>query len=211
MHFVLELKVRMIKKFIHFVKKRKVFLAVGLLIVIILVALFFWSQRATKNLVNNESETTQKKTSDQVQENLAGKEAQTPSSSSPTSTNTPTTPTTTPVTPTTTPTVLTDVSLQALKNQDGTIGLSLYGPQGIYSIQKCSAFVSGQCTASWTTIVSSQAYSGHGGLAMEALPTTETTATYLIYKMVGGQKVSVSKPITVDRAAISDVKTFTGE
>ncbi len=211
MHFVLELKARMIKKFIHFVKKRKVLLGVGLLIVIILVALFFWSQRATKNLVDKENETTQKKTSDQVQENLTGKEAQTPSSSSATATTTPTTPTVTPASPTTTPSLLTDVSLQALKNQDGTLGLSLYGPQGIYSIQKCSAFASGQCTASWATIVSSQSYSGHGGLAMEALPVTETTATYLIYKMAGGQKVSASKPITVDRAVVSDVKTFTGE
>lgn len=205
MHFVLKLKMRMSKKIINFVKKRKVLLALGVIIVAILVGGYIFSQRSSEKTRSDKTEIKQTTGEDKVQENLAGKEAQQQNAGA-TSTTSPQVGTTQP-----SQSVLSDVTIQAIKNQDSTVGLSLYGPQGVYSVEKCSSYQSGQCTSIWASIVTSQSYSGHGGLSFVSLSPDESKATYLVYQIANGQKVATSKPITVDRALISDVKTFIGE
>ncbi len=208
MHFVLKLKMRMSKKINNFVKKRKVLLALGFVIVVILVGGYIFSQRSNEKTKSDKDEIKQITGEEKVQENLAGKEAQQESAA--TSTTSPQAGTST-STPQSTQTVINDVTIQAIKNQDNTIGLSLYGPQGVYSVEKCSSYQSGQCAPGWASVVTNQSYSGHGGLAFALLSSGESKATYLVYQMANGQKVATSKPITVDRALINDVKTFIGE
>jgi len=193
------------KKIINFAKQRKVLLALGILVVFIFVGGYLFSQRSNERTKSVNKDDKQSTSEEKVQENLAGKEAQQQSNPA-TSTESPQSSTTQ-----STQSIINDVTIQAIKNQDNTIGLSLYGPQSVYSVEKCSSYQSGQCLSGWVGVATNQSYSGHGGLSFVSLSSDETKATYLVYQMANGQKVATSKPITVDRALVNDVKTFIGE
>jgi hypothetical protein len=153
------------------------------------------------NNKNNQSKNQESSQDQQVSDNLKEKENQQSQAAKQSSSQ--------PQTQAVTSAILSDVSIQAMKFDDGTISLSLYGPSGNYDVEKCSNFQS-QCLSGWAVKVSNQSYAGHGGLPIDTMSIAESKSTYIIYKIVSGKRVSTSKPITVNRAQVIDTKTFVG-
>jgi hypothetical protein len=165
---------------------------------------YYLSQKKGKedNNKNNQSKNQETSQDQQVGDNLKEKENQQQNQAAKQNNSQP-------QTQAVTPAILSDISIQAMKFGDETISLSLYGPSGNYDVEKCSNFQS-QCLSGWTVKVSNQSYAGHGGLPVDTMSVAESKSTYIIYKIIGGKRVSTSKPITVDRAQVIDTKTFVG-
>lgn len=150
--------------------------------------------------------TTSPKPNTKTQQNASGKGQTGSQTSKPVAT------TTAPSTPSSTAglALLGGVSIQASKDTiDQTMSLDLYGPEGTYDVDKCANYLNNQCQTSWTNLVINQTYPGYGGLAIDQWPSSETTATYIAYKVISNAKISASNPITVDANLVNDIKTFT--
>ena len=160
--------------------------------------------KGTKNIEEKVTQETATSTAEQTQENLSGKEnAQSQTNNTATSSQS--------SVPVVTSAVLNDVSIQAIKSPDGSIFLSLYGPQGTYDVEKCTTYQASQCSGGWVIKSSNQSYSGHGGLPLETINIADGSPSYIIYKVENNKRVSSSKPIVVNTATIVDTKSFIGE
>jgi hypothetical protein len=190
-------------------KSKVIYAAIGLILVAAIIGGgYYLSEKKGQELNKNKTNSTAT-VSQQDQKNAAGK-GQTQTTTPKAVTTTPAPAETTPSTSTSTGLALLEgVSIQALRDSDTqTLSLSLYGPEGTYDVDKCSNYQSGQCLSGWSALITDQAYAGFGGLTLEQWPATETSATYVAYKLVSGSKVSESNPITVVASQVTVTKTF---
>ncbi len=203
---------KMLKMKIKTYLKNKKVLTIVAAIIVVLGLLggggLYLAQSKNKESNKTDEKATQEKSiskEEQTQENLKGKEGVQSQTSSNTNSNVQSNPSVV------TSTLLSDVSIQAIKSSDGSIFLSLYGAQGTYDAEKCLTYQAGQCPGGWTATVSNQSYSGHGGLSLETISLAEGSPSYIIYRVENNKRVSSSKPIVVNTASILDTKSFIGE